>query len=151
MIRIVIIFSKARAEEGGRECMRSRPLSRVRVVFRSSIRRGVCVSRLLLLFMPPAVGTTKSKKTGKKPKAPALPNSKKTGISQPRKKPLEHTTQISKKKSDKASRKTSSSAVSGKVGEIVSPLVLNYWNGRGLMEVPRMMLGKHVSSCSQKN
>ena len=105
---------------------------------------------MLLLFMPPAVGTTKSKKTGKKPKAPALPNSKKTGISQPRKKPLEHTTQISKKKSDKASRKTSSSAVSGKVGEIVSPLVLNYWNGRGLMEVPRMMLGKQVSSCSQK-
>ena len=100
--------------------------------------------------MPPAVGTSKTKKLGKKGKAPALPNSKRTGVSEPKKKPQEHTTKISKKKSDKASRKPSSSAVSGKVAEIVNPLVLNYWNGRGLMEAPRMMLGKHVSSCSPK-
>lgn len=46
-----------------------------------------------------------------------------------------------KKKSENAAPKSSSSAVAGKVGDIVNPLVLNYWNGRGLMEVPRMMLG----------
>jgi hypothetical protein len=49
-------------------------------------------------------------------------------------------------KSGKASRKSSSSVVSGKVAEIVNPLILNYWNGRGLMEVPRMMLGKPMQS-----
>ena len=45
------------------------------------------------------------------------------------------------RKSEKGSRKVSSSAVSGKVAEIINPLVLFYWNGRGLMEAPRMMLG----------
>lgn len=47
------------------------------------------------------------------------------------------------RKSEKGSRKVSSSAVSGKVAEIINPLVLFYWNGRGLMEAPRMMLGWH--------
>jgi hypothetical protein len=52
-------------------------------------------------------------------------------------------------KSGKVSRKKISSvpsAVSGKVSEIVNPLILNYWNGRGLMEVPRMMLGELIDS-----
>jgi hypothetical protein len=53
----------------------------------------------------------------------------------------ERTKKNTKKKSENAAPKASSSAVAGKVGEIVNPLVLNYWNGRGLMEVPRMMLG----------
>ena len=54
------------------------------------------------------------------------------------------------RKSEKGSRKVSSSAVSGKVAEIINPLVLFYWNGRGLMEAPRMMLGgtNPTSKCS---
>ena len=59
---------------------------------------------------------------------------------------IEHPPKKSGSKSGKASRKSSSSVVSGKVAEIVNPLILNYWNGRGLMEVPRMMLGKPMQS-----
>ena len=44
------------------------------------------------------------------------------------------------RKSKRSLRRVSSIALSGKVAEIINPLVLN-WNGRGLMEAPRMMLG----------
>jgi hypothetical protein len=69
-------------------------------------------------------GASKKKKKRGGPDAIAVPPGKKI-----------------ERKSEKGSRKVSSSAVSGKVAEIINPLVLFYWNGRGLMEAPRMMLG----------
>jgi hypothetical protein len=88
---------------------------------------------------------TNTKKKKKKEKVPLSRGNK------IQKQSLDHPINKSDKKSDKASRKKSSigsSAVSGKVAEVVSPLILNYWNGRGLMEVPRLMLGKPVESAT---
>ena len=56
--------------------------------------------------------------------------------------PLKDSNKKRAKKSENAARKAPSSSVSGKAADIASPLVLNYWNGRGLMEVPRLMLGE---------
>ena len=64
-----------------------------------------------------------------------------------RKQPLKHPEKKRAKQSKDATRKLPASSISGKAAEIVSPLVLNYWNGRGLMEVPRMMLGEQ--SCAR--
>jgi hypothetical protein len=90
------------------------------------------------LLAPPTSVKKKKKKEAKIASVVSEPSTKSPGCSE----------KISKKKSGIAAPKNSSSAVSGKVADIVNPLVLNYWNGRGLMEVPRMMLGKQFSSFS---
>ena len=60
--------------------------------------------------------------------------------------PLKNSDKKRAKKSEHAARKAPSSSASGKAADIASPLVLSYWNGRGLMEVPRLMLGE--KSCA---